>query len=434
MLFRFSGWLDPVTKGWATMSTGLVIRLAFGLVASVLLARHLGPAVFGVYAVLAAVSGITGAIADLGLSTTAVKRIAAVWQPASASSETPETPSMAERRWQTYAVLRTVSTCLVVAAGLLLARPLADRLLAADIGSSLLRLVFLGVLATALSGIMATALQSTRQFGRLSVVLVANSAMTAVLAVILAGLGKLTLVTALAVLGIGTSLLSLVLGFQLLPSGWRLGLPDASEIRYEGRELWRFGRWLWIASLLAMLAAQFDVLLLNRWSTAAVVGVYALALNLSGKVDIVNQGLHAVLLPAASALEHGQGIGRYLRRSLARSAAISAGVILLILLAGPLITLLYGAEYAAAVPLFQLLLLVVIFDVLTTPALLLAYPLNRPRLLALAEAVRTTVLVVLAVLLIPGYGPMGAIVARGVAKVVSAGLVLVALAWRRYRA
>ena len=116
------------------MSTGLVIRLAFGLVASVLLARHLGPAVFGVYAVLAAVSGITGAIADLGLSTTAVKRIAAVWQPASASSETPATPSLAERRWQTYAVLRTVSTCLVVAAGLLLARPLADRLLAPEAG------------------------------------------------------------------------------------------------------------------------------------------------------------------------------------------------------------------------------------------------------------------------------------------------------------
>ncbi|KPK09536.1 MAG: hypothetical protein AMJ56_10640 [Anaerolineae bacterium SG8_19] len=51
---QVSGRLDPVSRGWAIVMGGNVGRMALSFVASVLVARALGPAAFGVYAVLGA--------------------------------------------------------------------------------------------------------------------------------------------------------------------------------------------------------------------------------------------------------------------------------------------------------------------------------------------------------------------------------------------
>jgi PST family polysaccharide transporter len=388
----------------------------------VLIARALGPAQFGVLAVLAAAAGIVGVIADLGLSTTAVKRVAAIW---------PEQAAAASHRWQAYVVLRVVTCSLVILIPILLAEPIATRLLRLDEPDSagLLRLALLGVLATALSGAFNVALQATRRFGRLSLALFFNSALTVLLALLLAWAGLLNLVTVLLILGICTSLATMALSYGLLPAGWGLqrGALERASLRAEGAQLLGFGRWLWIGGIFAVLAAQLDVLLLNRSAPAVVVGAYALALNLAGKADLVNQSLHAVLLPAASALEAVGDVRGYVRRGLKRSALISLALLPLFPLAGPLIVLFYGAEYVVAAPLFRALLLVVIFDILTMPLLLLAFPLNRPRLLAAADAVRAATLALAGLALIPALGAWGAVAARAAARVAGAALILVAL-------
>lgn len=421
--------LDPVSRGWTVMMGGTVGRLLLGLVSSILIARALEPSEFGVFAVLAAAAGIVGVIADLGLSTTAVKRIAMGW---------PENDDLAHQRWQAYVVLRAVTCSLVVLIPILLAEPIATRVLQLDAPGSagLLRLAMLGVLATALSGAINVALQGTQRFGRLSLALLFNSALTALLAVLLAWAGMLTLVTALLVLGIATSLATLALGYGLLPAGWGLERTafDRQRLHAEGRELLSFGRWLWIGSIFAVLTAQLDVLLLNRYAAAAVVGSYALALNLASKADVVNQSLRVVLLPAAAALGTVGNLRAYVVRGLRRSGLISLALLLLIPLAGPLITTLYGPEYFAAAPLFRALLLVVIFDVMTAPLLLLAFPLNRPKLIAAADALRAVTLALIAVALIPSMGAWGAVLAKLVAKVAGAALIVGAL-WlsRRHR-
>lgn len=417
--------MDPVTRGWSVMTGGTAARLALGLVSSVLIARALGPSQFGVFAVLAAVSGIVGVVADLGLSTTAVKRVASAW---------PADGEGARRRWQAYVVLRVVTCSLIVLIPIVLAEPIATRLLHLEAPDSagLLRLALLGVLATALSGAFNVALQGTRRFGRLALALLFNAALTALMAVLLAWAGLLNLVTVLLVLGIGASLATLALNYLLLPAGWTLerSALEGGLLRAEGAELFSFGRWLWIGGIFAVLAAQLDVLLLNRAAPEAVVGSYALALNLASKAEVVNQSLHAVLLPAASALEVAGDLRGYIRRGLKRSGLISLALLPLLPLAAPLITTLYGPAFIGAVPLFRALLLIVIFDILTMPLLLLAFPLNRPRLLAAADALRAGTLALVALALIPALGAWGAVAARAAARVAGAALILGAL-WRR---
>jgi O-antigen/teichoic acid export membrane protein len=392
--------------------------LAFGFVASVLIARTLGPTDFGVFAVLGAIGNIAGAIVDPGLTGAAVRGIAAAW---------PDQPDVARNRASVFLWLRVAAALVAVTLVAALANPLARVLLGSEDRDSVLVLALLGVAATATSGALGALLQATSHFARLGMVLLANSVLTALLAIGLAAVGWLNLVSALAVLGIGTSLVSAAVALLLLPIDARPGYPSWSSLRVEGSSFLRFGRWLWLGDSLAMLASQLDVLLVQWLIGPGVVGPYALALNLAAKVDVVNHSLYTVLLPAASSLRDAASVQQYVRRGLLRSAWITLALIPAFPIAAPFIAFFYGVDFAQSVGLFQAMLGVAIFDVWTTPLLLLAFPADRPRLLAAADTVRVGVLVLAGRALIPTIGPRGAVIARLASKVGGAALVLLAL-------
>jgi O-antigen/teichoic acid export membrane protein len=405
--------LDPITRGWAVVTSAGVARLGMGFVASLAIARALGPADFGTYAVLAASVGIAGGLAEGGLTEAAVLRMASVW---------PRSASLAQQRARAFFWLRLGLCAAIVALGWLLAGPLGQRLIGVDDG--LLRWALLGIAATALSGAVSAMLQASGAFARMSSLTLVNTGLTALLAVGLALAHRLDLLAALVVLGIGTSLASFGVGRAMLPPAWSLRLPAPGELLAEGRSLLRTGRWLWLASLFAMLTANAEVLLLNRWAALPLVGAYALALNLASKADLVNQSLYTVLLPGVSHLRGRAALGAYVRRGLLRSGLIVVGLVLLVPLAEPLIVLVYGADFVAAAGLFRWLVGVMVFDVLLTPLLLLPLAYQQPRLLAAGDATRAITLVVVALVLIPSFGALGAIVARFAARVAGAAVVL----------
>jgi O-antigen/teichoic acid export membrane protein len=408
--------IDPITRAWAVVTSAGVVRLGLGFIASLVIARALGPSDFGVYAVLAATVGIIAGLAEGGLTEAAVLRLSAVW---------PAKPIDAEQRARAFFWLRLGLAAVVVGAGCLLAGVVSHPLLNVD--EVLLRWALLGIVATAASGAVSAMLQATGAFGRMSSLTLANTGLTAAMAVALAVMSRLDLLAALIVLGIGTSLATFLLGLATLPSGWTLRFPPRSHLREEARELVRTGRWLWLASAFAMLTANAEVLLLNRWAALPLVGAYALALNLASKADVVNHSLYTVMLPGVSTLRERGALGGYAKRGLLRSGLIAIGLLILIPLAEPFIVFFYGADFAPAVTFVRLLLGVMVLDVLLTPFLLLPLAYRQPRLLAAADATRAITLVVVGVAAIPIYGAFGAIAARLAARLTGAALVLGAL-------
>jgi O-antigen/teichoic acid export membrane protein len=404
--------IDPITRGWALVTSAGVVRLGLGFVASLLIARALGPADFGVYAVLAATVGIVGSIAEGGLTEAAVLRIS------SANFE------QAQVRSRAFLWLRLGVSAVVVAAGCAAAVLISDRLLN-GVDANLLRWALLGIVATAASGAVSAILQATGRFGRMSSLTVINTGLTALSAAILSAIGRLDLVSVLVVLGIGTSAITFGAAIRMLPTGWRLGLPSREQLTNEAARLFHTGRWLWLASLFAMLTANAEVLLLNRWAALPLVGAYALALNLASKADVVNQSLYTVLLPGVS---RGRP-KRYLRDGLVRSGVICVCLLVVIPFAEPLLVLLYGTEFRAAGVFLQLLLGIAILDVLLTPFLLLPLAHRQPRVkvLAAADAARAITLVAVAIVLIPSVGALGAVAARLAARVAGALIVAVSL-------
>jgi O-antigen/teichoic acid export membrane protein len=414
------GRLDPVTRSWAVMAGGSVARLGLGFVASVLVARFLAPADYGAYVILGTVAGLAGVLADPGLTQAAVKRIA-----------TAPDESRARNLASSFVWLRATAATVLVVALAIGSRPLAVVLLGRPDLDGYLVLALLGVLATALSGAMSTLLQASSRFGRLSVVLLVNSGLTALLAAGLVVGGWLNLGTALVILGVGTSLVSAVQGWRFLP--WPLGRPSLGGLPADAAQLFRFGRWLWLGDLLALAATQLDVLLVGRWGSLAAAGSYGLALSLASKVDVINHSLYTVLLPSAAALDVRQDVRGYVRASLRRSGLVAVALVAIVPLAGPLIQFFYGPAFQPAVALFYPLLAIVVFDLFTTPLTLLAFSYDRPQLLAGADALRLIVLVGVGAWLIPSSGPFGAVVARGASRIVGALVVVAALWLGRHR-
>ena len=402
------------------MTSAGVVRLGLGFVASLAIARALGAADYGVYAVLAATVSIAGVLAEGGLTEAAVLRIAAVW---------PKEVAAAEARARGFFWLRLVLSAAVVAVSCVAATVIAERALS-GVDAGLLRWALVGIVATAASGALSAILQATGAFGRMSSLTLINTGLTAVLAVALALAGRLDLLAALVILGIGTSVVTFVAAWAMLPRGWRLSIPRTGVLGREAASLLHVGRWLWVASLFAMLTANAEVLMLNRSAALTLVGAYALALNLATKADVVNHSLYTVLLPGVAHLDQRGRLRSYVRRGLLRSVAIAVGMALLIPLAEPFIRLAYGAEFsqAEAAVFLRWLIGVMIFDVLLTPLLLLPLAFRRARLLAAADAVRAVTLVLVGLVLIPVYGPYGAIAARFASRVAGAVLVLALLA------
>ncbi len=401
-----AGW-DPIGRGWALVTSAEVVRLAFGLIASIVIARALGPAAYGIYAVLAAMVGIVGIVADGGLSEAGVLRLAR------GSGSEPA-----------FVWLRIGLAAIVVGVLCLLAGPLAATVLSLsnEDGAQLTGLALLGVLATACSGSLSVLLQASARFAHMSTLTVFNTVLTAGLAVLLSLTNTLTVASALLVLGIGTSLATFVLGLMLARP--QLSAPTAATLRGEAKALLRTGAWLWLAALLAMLAQSLDVLIVNHFVPLEAVGAYALAANLASKANIVNHSLYTVLLPGVASLSDHQSVQQYLKQGLRRGALVAVAIALCIPLAQPVVLLVYGEQFAAAVPLLQLLLAVVIFDVLVTPMLLLPLAHGRPRLMAAADGVRAITVLVVGLALVPLYGSIAMVGARFVSRVAGAALVV----------
>ena len=402
--------LDTINKNWSIVFSGTAVRLGLGFAAGILIVRNLGVHDYGIYAILAAVIGIGGAIVDGGLSETAVKHLA---------TTTHSQPSLAPRQSQIFWWLRLLLATTAIILGILLT-PTLTTLLGIPDQQTLFIIALISIGTTVFNSTLNSFLQASNQFWHLSLVLITNSGLTLLIVLILVLTHNFTLTTAVWV-GVIVSLAGFALARAFLPPAWRTfwHFPGWAALRQTGAGYLRYGRWLWLASLTTLLATQLDLFLVNHWLSATAVGLYGLALNLASKADIVNHSLRTVLLPAAATLHNQAAIKRYLRRSLRRSGFVGLGLLAILPLARWLIPILYGADFTSAVPLFTLLLGVVIIDSLLLPTTLLIYSFDKPHLGTIAALTQIITLFLLSTQLIPLWGAPGVIAARLSAKIVS---------------
>jgi O-antigen/teichoic acid export membrane protein len=400
------------------------VQLLLGLAGNVASARALGPTDFGRFGIVMATVMICGTLADMGLTQAAIKYVA----------RERESGSEYEAA-RVYLVLRPLLGLLVMVFGLVLSAPLAALVLGHADLTPYLQLAFLTLLSLSISSYPVTVLLGLGLFGRLGVAGVLNAAITVGGILGLLAAGRLDLGTLVA-WNVLVPLASSLPAWFLLPRDWlpwRLPRGSLRTIRgllQRGGLAWRmvgFGKWMGLATLGAIVAAQADVLLLGRLSTPETVGIYSVALGLAMRLDTLNQSLILVMLPRANRLRGHDDIRSYSRRVLGGSLALATMLGTAVFAAQPLIELLYGESYRASAGLFMLLLSIVLFDLATSSLFLLALPLDKPQVLGVAEWLRVATIVVAGLLMIPALGGWGAAMSRLLSRIAGAAYTFIGL-------
>lgn len=407
---------ERVLQDSAVVFGGNILSLALGVISSAVLARALGPEGLSTFAIVGATTSIAATVSDFGLRLGAIRHIAGALV---------EDVGRAQDLARAYAYLKFIGSAAVVSLLLLFAEPLSALVqLPTESGPALLRIGAVAIGATLLSALAGTVLHALALFRRLIAAQLLNVSLTVVLMTVLWLVSRLDVAMALLIGGV-TAVAAALLSLALLPPEWRRSIRVWPGNRGEtfgddGRMLLSFSRWLWVSNIFTILAVQVDVLLLNFFLPLPAVGIYALARNLAQKAESVNRTLHTVLAPEASGLADAGERREYAQRSLVRSLLLVGLMVLAVPLARPFILLVYGQAYAASVNLFYALLLVVLLDLIVSPLILLALPLDRPRLLALADAVQVVALIVVGVVAVPRFGAYGIILARLIGRLLAA--------------
>lgn len=410
-----------VVRDLAVTAGGRGVQMLLALAGSVISARALGPSDFGRFGLVISTVTICGTLADAGLTYTSVRFIARYAE---------RSPAKARQYSLVYFVLRLLSGALVSLLGFMLSGMLAANLLARPELTPYIQLAFATLVALGFSSYPGTVLTALAQFGRLGLAGVLNAVITVSGILVLFLVGRLDLGTLIA-WNVVLPVLSTLPAWWLLPGEW---LPW--RIRHEtgamfnsstARELLGFSKWLAVSAIGSIVAAQGDVILLGRLQGPAVVGVYSVALALALRLDTLNQSLLTVLLPRASKLRSADETRYYTRRVGLGSLGLAVGLGVVALLAQPFIVLFYGDRYLLSAGLFLALLPIVLFDLITSSLFLVALPMNRPRVLAVADWLRVASLGLLGWLLIPGLAGYGAAIARSISRVAGAAYTFAAL-------
>lgn len=178
------------------------------------------------------------------------------------------------------------------------------------------------------------------------------------------------------------------------------------------RQLFGFGIPTALAGLSYLVSSQLDQILLTQLVGPTELGLYVVAVGLSWGILPASQAVSVVAYShMAQAREQG-GQTRITRRSLALTFwLLLAGGVSGALLAEPLIVLLYGQSYKAAVGPFRILVLAIPFlggnQILGN----LLRGTGRPLFAGLCELMGAILTVALLIILLPSYGITGAAIA-----------------------
>jgi O-antigen/teichoic acid export membrane protein len=361
-----------VRLGWMTMSYGTVQLLR--LANNVILARLLAPPIFGLMAVVNAIRTGVELLSDVGIMQNII------------SSPRGEDPLFYDTAWTLQALRGLVLAALCMLLAVPIARFFHYPQLAVILPVASLFFVFTGFDSTARA-----LAQKQLQVARVALFDIGITFIALVAQVTIALITPT--VWALVLGSVITGAATLISSFLFLP-----GLRHRFIIDPEcARQLLRFGRWVFLSSIVYFFAMNFDRLYFAKQISLSQLGVYGIARSLADMVTFfVARASSFVLYPsvAAAGLAPVDLRKRLLRgrRTLLLGAAVGMGTFLAV--SQIIVRLLYDVRYSEAGWILPVLCVGVWFGILTSTNDSILMGLARPAYPALSNAAKLITYVV----------------------------------------
>lgn len=406
---------DGAEKAQVRLATNALItllaslgNLPFSVVASILLARFLGPENRGVYAVLILVVSIISFLGNLGLGTANVYFLSKGRPPASVL-------------WNSLVVSSLLGTILV-----LFTIPFLG-IISDFAGGSVSVWLVLAILATTPFRIASLYVNNLflglSRIGTYNVISILNSAFSLLPLPVLLYVFQDNLAGALWAFMAGSAI-----GF-LIPCSWILvrryaplrPLLDWSLLK----ESLRFGIKGHLGNIAGFLSYRMDVFLVAYFVGAGGVGLYTIAVGIAEMIGMLSSAVATVLLPKVATTD-SKASWPYASISCRNVVFLSIlAALLLLALGAPLIRLAYGSEFSPSYP--ALIALLPAMVTLGVARVLSSYITGsgRPILTTYAVTLATVVNLILNLIFIPLWGITGAAAASTVSYSVDAIIVVV---------
>jgi O-antigen/teichoic acid export membrane protein len=189
----------------------------------------------------------------------------------------------------------------------------------------------------------------------------------------------------------------------------------------EMRHLLVYALSVHLGALLVLGSSQLDRLVLSASLPAHQVGLYAVALSLVGGVALLAQVPNVLVLPKTAAQASGLGQAQVMTRYVKFTLMVAgAGAIALVVLAEPLLTLLFGADYRPAASVLRLLAVAAAFTAVQNVLSSSLQGAGRPGDVNLARGAGLATLAVGLAVLVSDFGFDLGIMGAGAAMLVAA--------------
>jgi len=397
----FYSWMTAVVSVLGARS----FAAAAAFLGNVVVARYLGDARFGqfylLFSLMTIVAGVTGPAIDTTLVRFAVKNIG------------PD----GDRSGSYFTAVfyfKIVVGVATVFFGWFFAEPIVQQIVSQGklyaVGQRSITLAFIGGAVVALWGLSQSYFQSHQRFTLYSGYEFCSS---------LLRLGLVLGLVSMSVTYVPMYMIAYVLApFTMAAISWT-HLPRTvftSPVNREiYRDLFRFGGWVFIATVFTTITQRLDILILKVHVPPEVLGRYsaAVAIGLAGELVLLT--FYSVLLPKAAAMKTAGELRRFIGQFRLPSLAFCLALTLAIPFSGIFCRLVLGPGYEGTEDYFGILLVGVIVSLGCAPTVTALYSLGYSHLVAIFEGVRLVLTFGLGLLVVREYGALGmAIVMAGV--------------------
>lgn len=378
---------------------GLAGTAGIGFIYTVILARYLEPASFGVYSSITALASIIYSVGDFGFTSAIINFL----------------PKLKEKK---QSVINTGFTFqFIVSISFLVVFIVISSLNNVIIpGSFPYHLILAGILVLnyLMFNLIQSIFSSERRFWRISIGQVVDSSIKIGLVFILLSTSKLSIATALTA-NIISSFLALIFTFgrRFFQLKLKIDKPIFSSMVV-------YAKWIAISRVFTVMVSKIDVLLINLFASSFLAGIYSAANRITLVFALLISSLNSVVNPRFSSFDTKEKIRSYIHKLFWFVGAFASLMLIMIVLANPLINFVYGDKYTQAIPVFQALTLGMIpflFSIIVTPPMLYSY--GQSSLFAKVSALQVTAMVVLEILLIPKLGAYAPAIALGTTNAIA---------------
>lgn len=417
-----------------------LVLIMSGLITSILIARGLGPAGVGAYALIISVPTLVMSLSDSGIGQTAIRYASKL------ANHEDSTEMHAILRWAFN--LRMVIVLIISLIFYMLSPYISADIWHDPALTELIRISLLIAIFGVISHIPSIYFQSLKRFKTNTIISTIQTLvfLAGILIIAWFKLWTLEWVLAISILSnfINALLFSISVprdiffeGFHVngkslinrMKNFWKAPEVDINQ-DLEETSIHSFTFYMFISTIVVMIITQFDIWLIGYFLNPTQVGIYNVAKNFTIPLTVILAAINTALWPRASALHSRNDTIHLLKVTFKFSIVVAAAGLIYSIFVPYLTPLVFGSAYASGISLGQVLCIRYCLAILICPLGVIGYSFGMVRIYWIINIIQLIVVLIINVTFLPQIGPMAsalALIAIEIINLVIVGTII----WRK---